>query len=153
NTSFVINTVLFLLVGLQLHGILDRLGGVSTQQLLAGGAAVSAAVVVTRLVWMYFSAYVLRMVPRSVRESGGASPWAVLLRGWIGMRGAVSLAAALALPDTIAGGAPFPQRDVVVFLTFAVIVSTIVVQGMTLPYLVRRLDLHDDGRLEHMEAM
>jgi CPA1 family monovalent cation:H+ antiporter len=75
----------------------------------------------------------------------------VLIVGWAGMRGVVSLAAALALPLTVDGGAPFPERDLVIFLTFSVILATLVGQGLTLPWLIRRLGIGDDGTADHEE--
>ena len=89
---------------------------------------------------MYPAAYVPRFLSRRVRERDPYPPWQYpTLLGWAGLRGAVSLAAALALP------ASTPQRDLVVFLTFAVILVTLVVQGLTLPALIRALGVHDDG--------
>jgi monovalent cation/hydrogen antiporter len=133
------------IVGLQLPGILDSLPGRSTEQLILYASVVSAAVIVTRLVWMPVMAWLPRVLFRRVRERDPFPPWAeIVLGGWTGMRGAVSLAAALALPLATDAGDPFPQRDLIVFLTFSVILVTLVVQGLSLPALIRRLDVHDD---------
>jgi CPA1 family monovalent cation:H+ antiporter len=153
NVLFVINVVLFLLVGLQLHGIIDRLDGISPGRLIAWAVAVTATVMVTRMIWVFFNTYVRHLFPRVRRTEGGPPPWQhVTLVGWIGMRGSVSLAAALALPAVVDTGAAFPHRDLLVFLTFAVILGTLLVQGMTLPALVRALDIEDDDHDVRSEA-
>jgi CPA1 family monovalent cation:H+ antiporter len=152
NASFVLNTVLFLLVGMQMHGILERIDGVGTGRLVAYAAAIGATVMATRLVWTMFTSVLPGLFLPALR-SEGASRWrGPALVGWIGMRGAVSLAAALALPATIDGGAAFPQRDLVIFLAFGVIVMTLVVQGLTLGWVVEWLDMEDDGELIRSEA-
>jgi monovalent cation/hydrogen antiporter len=144
-----LNAVLFALVGLQLPAILDELSAArSTGELLGYAALVTAVVVLVRFGWVVVGAYMPRMM-----RAGGGPPWkgAVVL-AWSGMRGAVSLAAALALPLTTDADAAFPNRDLIVFLTFGVIFGTLVVQGLTLPGLIRWLDLEDDGLAEKEEA-
>jgi len=144
-----LNAVLFALVGLQLPAILDELSAArSTGELLGYAALVTAVVVLVRFAWVVVAAY----MPRMMRADDGP-PWkgAVVL-SWSGMRGAVSLAAALALPLTTDADAAFPNRDLIVFLTFGVILGTLVVQGLTLPGLIRWLDLEDDGLAEKEEA-
>jgi len=143
---FLLNALLFALVGLQLEPILHRLGGRSAGSLVSDGVVVSAAVIVTRLVWMYPAAYVPRFLFRRVRERDPYPPWQYpAFLGWTGLRGAVSLAAALALPLSIRGGKPFPDRDLVTFLAFSVIFATLVLQGLTLPGLIHLLRLEEDG--------
>ena len=147
-TVFFLNSFLFVLIGLQLPSILDDLSGRSAADLALYGAAISVAVIVTRIVWVPIFAVVPRFLFRRIRERDPYPPWQMqVLVGWTGMRGAVSLAAALALPLTVDGGGPFPQRDLIVFLTFCVILSTLLLQGLTLPKLIRRLDIHDDGEV------
>ena len=144
-----LNAVLFALVGLQLPAILDELSAArSTGELLGYAALVTAVVVLVRFAWVVVAAYMPRMM-----RADGSPPWkgAVVL-SWSGMRGAVSLAAALALPLTTDADAAFPNRDLIVFLTFGVILGTLVVQGLTLPGLIRWLDLEDDGLAEKEEA-
>ena len=144
-----LNAVLFALVGLQLPAILDELSAArSTGELLGYAALVTAVVVLVRFAWVVVAAYTPRMM-----RAEGSPPWkgAVVL-SWSGMRGAVSLAAALALPLTTDADAAFPNRDLIVFLTFGVILGTLVVQGLTLPGLIRWLDLEDDGLAEKEEA-
>ncbi len=144
--TFVLNTVLFVLVGLQLPGILDNLQGIAWSSLLGYAAAVGATVVVTRLVWIYPATYLPRFLFPRIRERDPYPPWqGPALVGWAGMRGAVSLAAALALPFTTDAGNPFPGRDLVIFLAFCVILITLVGQGLTLPWVIRWLGLEADG--------
>src|SRR5207344_1866912 len=131
---FLVNALLFGLVGLQLRSIVDALSGIPTAKLAGYALLVSAAVILTRMVCVPVFTYLPRWAFRSIREHDPYPPWqypAVL--SWAGIRGAVSLVAALALP------ADFPDRDLIVFLTFAVIVSTLVFQGLTLPGLIRVL--------------
>jgi monovalent cation/hydrogen antiporter len=144
---FLVNALLFVLVGLQLRRVVDGLAAISTLKLIGYSALISGAVIVCRLVCVPVFTYVPRMLFRSVREHDPYPPWQwPLVLSWAGIRGAVSLAAALALPND------FPHRGLIVFLTFSVIVSTLVVQGLTLPALIRRLDISDDGRAELEDA-
>ena len=145
--AFVLNAVLFVLVGLQLPGILDNLEGISAWTLLGYGAAVGATVVLVRMVWIFPSTYVPRWLSAGLRERDPAPPWQYpTVIGWAGMRGAVSLAAALALPFTTESGTPFPGRDLVIFLAFCVILVTLVGQGLSLPGVIRLLGLEADDR-------
>lgn len=145
--TFIVNALLFALVGLQLHGILNRIGGRSTASLIGDAAIVAAVVIVTRLIWVPIFTYVPRLLFRTIREHDPYPPWqAPVVIGWTGIRGAVSLAAALALPTNL------PGRDLIVFLTFAVILVTLVGQGLTLPWLIRVLRLKDDGGAEREDA-
>jgi monovalent cation/hydrogen antiporter len=141
-----LNALLFALIGLQLPAILDGLSGYSTGTLLWYAVVVAVAVVASRLAWIAAATY-LPLLGRRIRGSAGpAPPWQPgVVVAWSGMRGAVSLAAALALPLATDTGTPFPNRELIVFLTFAVILGTLVVQGLTLPGLIRLLDLEDDG--------
>jgi Na+/H+ antiporter len=144
---YLANAVLFILVGLQLRPILDELAGTSVAVLVAHGALISAVVVGVRLAWGFTVPYLVRLLdrrPSQVMRRVGAK--ARLLLGWSGMRGAVSLAAALALP------LDFPLRDLILFLTFSVILVTLVVQGLTLPTLIRRLRFEDDDSEEREEV-
>jgi CPA1 family monovalent cation:H+ antiporter len=151
-TVFFLNSFLFVLIGLQLPAILHELSGRTATQLGLYAVAVAGVVILTRLVWVPIIAYLPRFLFKRVRERDPYPPWQLpLLVGWTGMRGAVSLAAALALPLTTGTGAPFPDRDLIVFLTFAVIFATLLLQGLSLPLLIRRLDVHDDGEV-HAES-
>jgi Na+/H+ antiporter len=154
--TFLLNATLFLLVGLQLGILVDGgIGNHSTGDLIALGALVSAVVIVARIIWTQLATTLVRTLDRRDSQRARRAPLAFrFVASWCGMRGAVSLAAALALPLTIDGGAPFPERDLIVFLTFAVILATLVLQGLTLPWLIRRLDIHDDDseRNEELRA-
>jgi monovalent cation/hydrogen antiporter len=144
--TFLLNALLFGLVGLQLRTILDSLSGRSTGTLIGDAAIVSAAVIGTRLLWIFPATYVPRFLFRRVRERDPYPPWQYpTLIGWTGLRGAVTLAAALALPLTTSSGAPFPDRDLLIYLAFSVILATLVLQGLSLPLLIRLLHLEDDG--------
>jgi CPA1 family monovalent cation:H+ antiporter len=144
--DFLVNAALFVLVGLQLRTVVAGLGGYSAASLAGYALAVSAVVIVVRLVWFFTVPYLIRALDRRPSQRArrvGARPRLVV--AWSGMRGAVSLAAALALPLRTDARSPFPDRDLIIFLTFAVIFSTLVVQGLSLPVLIRRLRVTDDG--------
>jgi Na+/H+ antiporter len=147
---FLLNAFLFTIIGLQLPVILDGLAGYSTATLVWYAALIATTVVAARFAWIFATTRLPRLVGRHRGEPQG--PWqpSVVL-AWSGMRGAVSLAAALALPLTTDAGTHFPNRELIVFLTFAVILATVVVQGLTLPKLISLLDLEDDSRLEAKE--
>jgi CPA1 family monovalent cation:H+ antiporter len=143
---FLVNALVFVLVGLQLRPILDALSG-SASKLAEYAVLVCAAVIVTRLVCLPIFAYLPRFLSRRIRERDPYPPWQFpVIISWAGIRGAVSLVAALALPTN------FPDRGLILFLTFAVIVATLVLQGLTLPALIRALNVSDDGGAEREEA-
>jgi CPA1 family monovalent cation:H+ antiporter len=145
--TFLINALLFALVGLQLHGILDRLGNRSTSSLIGDAAVISGVVIAARILWIPVITYVPRFLFRRIREHDPYPPWQYpVIISWAGIRGAVSLAAALALPTN------FPARDLIVFLTFSVILVTLVGQGLSLPWLIRLLHVEDDGGAEREDA-
>jgi CPA1 family monovalent cation:H+ antiporter len=149
---FLLNGVLFVLIGLQLPSILDSVAGIDTLTLAGYALATIAAVVGTRFLWLFTTPYLLRMLdrrPSQVARRMGAAPRIVV--GWSGMRGAVSLAAALSLPLETNAGAPLPERDLVIFLAYCVVLFTMVVQGLTLPALIHRLGVVDDGAEEQAE--
>jgi CPA1 family monovalent cation:H+ antiporter len=142
---FLVNALLFALVGLQLREIVDRLQ--VTTSLITDAAYVTLAVTVLRIVWVPIFTYVPRFLFRSVRERDPYPPWQFpVVISWAGIRGAVSLAAALALPIDV------PGRDLIVFLTFVVILVTLVGQGLTLPLLIRALRLPEDVSAEREDA-
>jgi CPA1 family monovalent cation:H+ antiporter len=151
--AYVINALLFALVGLQLRHILDELTGTSTSHLIVDALLVTGTVIATRIVWMPIGAYLPRWAFPHVRERDPYPPltWTAVV-AWAGMRGAVSLAAALAVPLTTKAGAPFDQRSLIIFLTFCVILGTLVLQGLTLPVLIQAFRLEDDGSATREEA-
>jgi CPA1 family monovalent cation:H+ antiporter len=149
---FLLNAVLFVLIGLQLPSILDAVGGIDRTTLAGYALATIGAVVGTRFLWLFTTPYLLRAIdrrPSQVERRVGAAPRVVM--GWAGMRGAVSLAAALSLPLQTDAGAPFPDRELVIFLAYCVVLFTVVVQGLTLPALIRGLRVVDDGTEEEAE--
>jgi monovalent cation/hydrogen antiporter len=147
-----LNGLLFALVGLQLPNILDSLSGRSTAELLGYAAIVSAVVIGARIAWL-LGTYIVALLSSRAREDDPAPSWqAKTVIAWSGMRGAVSLAAALALPLTTDAGGSFPDRNLIIFLTFGVIFATLVLQGLTLAPLIRVLDLDDGGLAEKEEA-
>jgi len=151
---FVFNGALFILLGLQLRSIFTELAIFPARTLLQYGLGISATVIAVRLAWVFATSRLRRMVDRGVAEREGETPplsWTFVL-GWAGMRGIVSLAAALSLPDTVAGGAPFPARDLILFVTFAVILVTLLGQGLTLPLVLRRFGVVEGDRGEALLA-
>jgi Na+/H+ antiporter len=151
--TFVINALVFALVGLQLPQILDALSDTATGTLVRDGALVVAAVIVTRMIFVPIFLFLPRWLSARTSELGGRPPFGYpLVVGWSGMRGAVSLAAALAIPLTTDAGTPFPNRDLIVFLTFCVILGTLVLQGLTLPAVIGVSGLEDDGSAEREDA-
>ena len=147
--TFVVNALVFALVGLQLSHIVDSLTGHSAGELTVYALLVTGTVVVTRFLWLPLLFYLPR---RLFGEAMPAPLGQTFLVSWSGMRGAVSLAAALAIPLTTHGGTQFPQRDLIVFLTFTVILGTLVVQGLSLPALIRALGLEPDHLDEKEDA-
>jgi monovalent cation/hydrogen antiporter len=136
---FLLNSFLFVLIGLQLPALLDELreANYDTSTVIGYGLLASLTVVVVRIVWVFGFSALRRPQPR--RET-------TALIAWMGMRGAVSLAAALALPTVTDAGEPFRERPLILFVTFCVILSTLVVQGLTLPLVIRSLHVEpDDG--------
>ena len=151
---FVLNGVVFILIGLQLAALRQSIPAPGMATLLWQGAVVSATAIVIRLLWVPIAAYLPRALSPSLRARDPMPPWsAIFLIGWTGMRGIVSLAAALALPLTMAGGAPLPFRDEIIVLTFVVILVTLVLQGLSLGPLIRRLEFGDDDTLEREETL
>jgi Na+/H+ antiporter len=145
---FLLNALLFVLIGLQLRFILEDLSIQSPLTLLGWAAAISGAVIGTRLLWGHTVVWVIRALDRRASQRARRASWRQrTLVSWCGMRGSVSLAAALALPPD------FEHRDILLFLTFSVIFATLVLQGLTLPAMIRLLGVHDDGADEREELI
>jgi NhaP-type Na+/H+ or K+/H+ antiporter len=159
--TFLLNGLIFILIGLQLRSVVARLDIYSAGELILYAFLVSLTVILVRILWVFPATYFPRWVSRRLRERDPAPPWrSVSIVAWTGMRGVISLAAALALPFQASGG-QFPDRDLIIFLTFCVILATLVVQGLSLPALIRALGLEDDrlgekeethGRIQVAEA-
>ncbi len=143
--TFLLNGLMFLLVGLQLRNIVDTISSNSLLALFTYAAAISLTVILVRLAWSFAAIALVRLINRLFhRQWHVPNGRATLVVGWSGMRGGVSLATALALPATIASGLAFPQRDLVIFLTFCAIFVTLTLQGLTMEPLIRRLNLGGD---------
>jgi monovalent cation/hydrogen antiporter len=152
--TFLLNAALFILIGLQLPVIVDGLRGRPAGEVIEYAAIVCATVIVVRFVWNFVVTMLIRALDRRPSQVARRSGWrSRVIGGWSGMRGAVSLAAALALPLHTHDGAPLPGRELIQFITFALILVTVVGQGLTLPWLIRRLGVIDDGLEEEHEEL
>ncbi|MFJ6747217.1 MULTISPECIES: Na+/H+ antiporter [unclassified Streptomyces] len=140
--SFVLESAVFALIGLQLPVVLRGLGEFSGAQALWYAAVVFVVVVVARFVWVFPATYLPRLLSARVRARETDTTWtAPVVVGWAGMRGVVSLAIAFSIPVAVHGGGDFPARNLVLFLTFTTVIATLVIQGLTLPPLIRALKL------------
>jgi Na+/H+ antiporter len=152
--EFLLNGFVFILIGLQLPEVVGALSGsvISTGRLALYAILTSFAVILIRILWVFPATY---LPPVLFKKLCRHDPWPkwqhVTVLAWTGMRGVVSLAAALALPDVTRDGSPFPGRDLILFLTFVVIMVTLVVQGLSLPPIIRWLGVKDDGAMEKEE--
>jgi Na+/H+ antiporter len=150
---FLLNALLFLLVGLQLPTVIDNITGYSAGELIFWGLLISLVVIVVRLVWGFTVVYIVRAIDRRPSQRARRTSWKERFAiSWAGMRGSVSLAAALALPLETDAGAAFPARDLIILLAYAVILVTLVGQGLTLGPLIERLGITDDGSEEREEV-
>ena len=148
--SFILNAVIFLVLGLQLPAILAEIRGQSLTHLIVAGALFSAIVILLRLLWVLPGAWIASFLPAN-RER--LSPKSALLVGWAGMRGVLALGAAFSLPEHLPNGLPFPQRSMMVYLTFCVIFTTLVLQGLSMPLLIRFLRLSGHSARETEEEV
>jgi monovalent cation/hydrogen antiporter len=141
--TFVLNGLVFVLIGLQLPFVLAGIREYSLRQLLLYGALFSGIVIVLRMIWMFPGAYIANLIRTRLLHQTVSRPSVrqTFVVGWTGMRGVVALAAAISLPEALADGSAFPQRNLIIFLTFSVILVTLVLQGLTLPPLIRALGL------------
>lgn len=147
--TFILNGLLFLLIGLQLRDILETLGKQPLVSAIGESLLVSLVVILVRCVWVFPATYLPRLFFPHLRARDPLPNWrSVFVVAWTGLRGGISLAAALALPLSIQGNAPFPERDRLIALTFGVILATLVGQGLSLIPLIRWLDLTPDGESE-----
>jgi Na+/H+ antiporter len=151
---FLLESMLFVLIGQQLPSILDGLGEYHASEIVLYAALVYATLVVVRFAWFFVIPSLNPVFDRLLRNPYAHSPWQQrLLMGWSGMRGAVSLAAALALPIATRGGGSFPERDLTVFLTFSAILATLVLQGLTLGPLIAALRFEDGSESDRVEEL
>jgi CPA1 family monovalent cation:H+ antiporter len=138
---FILNGLVFILLGLQLKSILDEIINGSLWQLIYYGLVVSVVVVVVRFIWVFPVATLPRWMSRRIREREFFDPRYLVIFSWSGMRGVVSMAAALSIPLVTSSQDAFPNRSLIIFLTFCVIIFTLLVQGLSLPWIVRKLKL------------
>jgi len=149
---FLLNGFVFIVIGLQLPGILRGLHAASLFSPIQNALIISAAVVLIRIAWVLPATYLPRLLSKKLRGRDPTPPWQqVTVVGWSGMRGVVSLAAAFALPLALTDGAAFPGRNYILFLTFSVILATLVLQGLTLPLLIRKLRIKGDNVTDEEE--
>jgi len=149
---YVFNSLAFILLGLQLKSVATNLATRSWSELGLYAFALYLTVTVLRLLWVYPGAYLPLILFRRIREQEGwHNPRAIFLVGWSGLRGSVTLAAALSLPFALPNGDSFPERDLILFLAASTIVLTLLVNGLTLPFVIRTLNLHADGGAEREE--
>jgi monovalent cation/hydrogen antiporter len=147
---YLVEGMVFLVTGLQARTLISRIGDHHPSDFLLSAVVVSAVVIVARFIWNYPAAYLPRRFNFWIRQKDAIPPWQwVFTVSFTGIRGIVSLAAALSLPLTTVGGQPFPDRDLILILTFAVILVTLVGQGFFLPLVIRALGLAEAGRHEH----
>jgi monovalent cation/hydrogen antiporter len=147
---YLLEGLVFLITGMQTRILLERVTGNLLYDLVIAALVTIVVVVVTRFAWMFPAIYLPRWLSASLRRRDPAPPWQwTFFLGFVGVRGVVSLAAALAVPLTTAAGSPFPARDLILFVTFAVIVVTLIGQGVALPLVVRWLGLGRDAAKEH----
>ena len=147
---YLIEGFVFLITGLQARTLIEKAHDFPIKELLVATAVTAAIVIVARFVWIYPATYLPRWLIPALAKRDPSPPWQqVFILGFTGVRGVVSLAAALAIPLTIESGAPFPHRDMILFATFGVIIITLVGQGLTLPAVIRWLGVGSHGKAEH----
>ncbi len=138
---FILNSLIFILLGLQLRSVIQGIGEYPAATLALYGVVVSLVVILVRFVWILPSSVLSVFMSKRSMKQEKFDPRNMVVFGWAGMRGVVSMAAALALPLTLPGNTPFPHRNLVIYLTFCVIVSTLVLLGLTLPWIIKKLKL------------
>ena len=144
NLVFVLNGLIFLLIGLQLPSITRQLGDISLGRAIWYGLVISFVLIITRLLCTFGASLFTRFMSHFITVADPNPGWrGPLIFGWAGMRGVVSLAAALSVPLLIQEGQPFPYRNLILFITFIVILVTLVLQGLTLPWLIRKVKPED----------
>lgn len=140
---FVMNTLVFVLIGLELPEIIHGLGEYSVATAICYGLIVSAIVIALRYLWVFPAAHVPRWLSAKARQDPSPGWKGPLIISWAGMRGVVSLATALSIPLLMTDGTAFPQRNLIIFITFVVIFVTLVFQGLTLPFIIQFIRLKE----------
>jgi Na+/H+ antiporter len=145
NLVFVLNGFIFLLIGLQLPLIVQELGDTSLNEAIRYALVISGVLIITRILCTFGAAWFTILASRFIRVANANPGWkSPLIAGWAGMRGVVSLAAAMSIPLYLSGDQAFPQRNLILFITFVVILVTLVLQGLTLPWLIRKIDMKEE---------
>jgi CPA1 family monovalent cation:H+ antiporter len=148
---YLVEGMVFLITGLQAHALVSRIGSFSVSELVISAAIISVVVMLARFIWMYPATYLPRWLIPAVRRWDPSPPWQwPFAIAFTGIRGIVSLSAALAIPFATTSGQPFPGRDLILFLTFSVILVTLVGQGLLLPWVIRTLGLAHAGHRERL---
>lgn len=151
---FLLNGLVFILIGLQLPQIIAGLGQSSLAEAIYYAVVISVLTIVIRIIWVFPGAYLPRILSRRIRKREQNPGWRpVFVVAWSGMRGVVSLASALAIPLTLTDGSSFPHRNLLLFITFTVILFTLVLQGLTLPWLARKLNVIESGEEESEQQL
>jgi len=149
---FLLNGLIFILIGLQLPQILQNLSGQSLLKLSCEAALLNLMLIFVRIAWIFAAGHLTYLLGKKTTKGSRAPNWRhTAIVAWTGIRGVDSMAAAMALPLSISSGSPFPGRDLILFNTFAVILVTLVFQGLSLPAIIRWLGVIDDGVVEHEE--
>ena len=153
--SFLLNGLVFTLIGLELPEITSGLGAVSLKAAIGYGVLITAVLVIGRILSAYGAVLVTLIARNFITVADARNPGmkVPLVLGWTGMRGVVSLAAALSIPVHLADGTPFPHRNLILFITFIVILLTLLLQGLTLPYLIRKIELPDFDKIKPEEEI
>ncbi len=149
---FILNGLVFILIGLQLPHVVKGLGRYALADAIFYGIVISLVTIVIRIIWVFPSAYLPRLLSKRIRKREERPTWkAVFIVAWSGMRGVVSLASALAVPTILVGETAFPHRNLILFITFTVILFTLVLQGLSLPFVVRLLKVETHEHLAEQE--
>jgi Na+/H+ antiporter len=138
---YILNGLIFVLIGLQLRSVMAGINEYPAGALILYGLIVSFVVIIIRFIWVVPAALLPRFLSKRIRERETFDPRNMVIFGWAGMRGVVSMAAALALPLTLPDGTPFPHRNLIIYLAFCVILSTLLLLGLTLPWIMRKLKM------------
>jgi len=152
---FLLHGIVFIMIGLQLPDIIDGLGKNSIGEAVFYSVVISIVTILIRIIWVFPSTYLPRILSSRIREKEERPSWQpVFIVAWSGMRGVVSLASGLAVPLTLTNSTvAFPQRNLILFITFVVILFTLVLQGLSLPYLIKWLNITDDGGNEEEQEI
>ncbi|WP_462252298.1 Na+/H+ antiporter [Ferruginibacter sp.] len=138
---FILNGLIFVLIGLQLRSVMQGINDYPASALVLYGVAISVVVIIVRFVWVVPAALLPRYLSKRIREKEAFDPRNMVIFGWAGMRGVVSMAAALAIPLTLPDGTAFPNRNLIIYLSFCVILTTLVLLGLTLPWIIRKMKM------------